>query len=194
MIFTLDLRRAIRFSIQVHERDQKQKRKNKDVAYITHPLTVGLTLAGAGADEKVVIAGILHDVIEDSVPEKKVTKEMVVELFGNEVADLVADVSEEEGQSWEARKNDALARIGSYSHNALLVKSADLISNGTELMDDYREFGDGIFANFERPKQVREYHFLQMVRAVVARWPESPLAEDLKNTEQEMIVLFKIQE
>ncbi len=42
---------AIRFSIRTHEVFQKQKRKGKDIAYINHPLTVGVILARAGATE-----------------------------------------------------------------------------------------------------------------------------------------------
>jgi (p)ppGpp synthase/HD superfamily hydrolase len=62
---------VIRFSIKTHEVCQKQTRKGKDIPYITHPLIVGLILARAGAGEEVVIAGILHDTIEDSTPKKE---------------------------------------------------------------------------------------------------------------------------
>lgn len=185
MIFTPKIRAAIRFSIQTHEIDQKQKRKNKDVAYITHPLTVGLMLARAGAGEDAIVAGILHDTIEDSVPKKKVTREAVRELFGEEVAVLVESVSENTKLSWEERKAEAEARIAAYSHDSLLIKSADLISNGTELMDDLREFGEKIFKNFDRPKEVRNDHYLRMIDVVLARWPESPLAEDLRSAKEE---------
>jgi (p)ppGpp synthase/HD superfamily hydrolase len=186
MIFTPRVRAAIRFSIKTHELDQKQKRKNKDVPYITHPLTVGLILARADTSEDTIIAGILHDTIEDSVPEMKVTREMVKELFGENVAELVDSVSEKTWLSWEERKAEALARVAIFSHDSLLVKSADLISNGTELVDDHKEFGDEIFANFERSKEVRNAHYLHMVDAVLARWPESPLAEDLQSAKKEM--------
>lgn len=87
---------AIRFSIKTHEVYQKQKRKGKDIPYITHPLIVGLILAHAGASEEIVIAGILHDTIEDIPAEKKVTKEMTSERFGDEVAELVDSVTEQD--------------------------------------------------------------------------------------------------
>src|SRR3990167_6087050 len=94
MLYSNKISKAIRFSIKTHEIYQKQKRKGKDIPYITHPLTVGLILARAGADEDVVVAGILHDTIEDSVPEKKVTREMLTERFGEKVASLVESVTE----------------------------------------------------------------------------------------------------
>ncbi len=106
MIYTPKIKDAVRFSIKTHEIYQQQKRKgkSKNIPYITHPLTVGLILARAGADEDVVAAGILHDTIEDSISEKKVTKEMLAERFGERVAGIVAHVSETKGLSWEVRK------------------------------------------------------------------------------------------
>ncbi|MDQ5976180.1 MAG: Metal dependent phosphohydrolase, partial [Patescibacteria group bacterium] len=53
---------------------------------VNHLVTGSNPVVGAGASEEVVIAGILHDTIEDSVSEKKVTREMLVERFGEEVA------------------------------------------------------------------------------------------------------------
>ena len=49
MIYTKKIQEAIHFSIAVHEEPVKQKRKGKDVPYVTHPLTVGLILSLAGA-------------------------------------------------------------------------------------------------------------------------------------------------
>src|SRR3989344_98403 len=71
------IRDALRFALETHEIHQKQKRKGKDVPYITHPLTVGLILARAGAWPHIIAGGILHDTIEDSVPEHKVTYEIL---------------------------------------------------------------------------------------------------------------------
>ena len=71
MIYTKKIKDAIKFSIKTHEVYQKQKRKGKDIPYITHPLTVGLILARAGAWPHIIAGGILHDTIEDSVPEHK---------------------------------------------------------------------------------------------------------------------------
>ena len=130
--------RAIRFATKTHEIYQKQRRKGKDIPYITHPLVVGLILARAGASEDVVAAGILHDTIEDSIPEKKVSSEMLSERFGEAVSQLVESVSElDKSLPWEERKREALEHIKSFSHEALLVKSADTLCNVSELIDDF---------------------------------------------------------
>ncbi|MBV6479591.1 MAG: hypothetical protein HGGPFJEG_02377 [Ignavibacteria bacterium] len=77
MYYSDKISSAIKFAIETHDIDQKQKRKGKDIAYITHPLTVGIILSRAGADEDTISAGILHDTIEDSIAEKKVTRDIL---------------------------------------------------------------------------------------------------------------------
>src|SRR5258708_10430764 len=111
------IRKAIGLSVMTHEvLYPKQKRKGKDIPYVTHPLTVGLILARANASEDVVAAGILHDTIEDSSDQKKVTPEMLVDRFGNNVADLVDSVTEQRKDlPWEERKREALKHIKALS-------------------------------------------------------------------------------
>ena len=181
MKYTTLIQKAIRFSIKTHEVYQKQKRKGKDIPYITHPLIVGMILARAGASEDVVIAGILHDTIEDSIPEKKVTRAMIAERFGDTVAGLVDDVTEQNKElPWEERKQEALEHIEKLQNDSLLVKSADLISNISEIIADYQVEGDVIFERFNAPKDKTIAHYLRMVTAVVEKWPENPLIEDLR--------------
>jgi predicted Zn-ribbon and HTH transcriptional regulator len=180
MVYTNKIKKAIRFSIETHEVDQKQKRKGKDIAYVTHPLTVGMILSLAGVDEDTVIAGILHDTIEDSTTEKKVTKEILEEQFGSKVAELVLSVTEQNKEiSWEERKIEALKHIDNFSNNSVLVKSGDVISNSTELIDDYEIENEVVFERFNAPKDKILMSSLRVINRLVTKWPESPLASDL---------------
>lgn len=180
MKLTIKIHEATRFAIKTHEVYQKQKRKGKDISYITHPLKVGLLLARAGASEDVVAAGILHDTIEDSIPEKKVTKEMLKERFGKNVSEMVMSVTEEnKNLPWEERKRKALENIGKFSHDSLLVKSADVISNISEILDDYAKYGDEIFSRFNAPKEKFVSHNLQVVKALIKKWDNNPFRKDL---------------
>lgn len=185
MIYTHKLNKAIHFSIQTHEVHQKQKRKGKDIAYITHPLTVGIILSRAGAPEDVVIAGILHDTIEDSTAEAKVTKEMLTEEFGEVVAELVASVSETRKElTWEERKADALEHIRHFSKESVLLKSGDIVANTSELLDDYAKINDEVFARFNAPEDKKENvlrHYLQAITLLLKQYPDSPLADDLRH-------------
>lgn len=180
MIYTTKIKDAIKFSIKTHEVYQKQKRKGKDIAYITHPLTVGLILAHAGAHEDVIIAGILHDTVEDSTEEKKVTVQMLEERFGTRVAELVLSVTEQNRmRTWDEVKKEALDHIAHFSNDSLLVKSADIISNTSELIDDYVKDGENIFDRFATSKEKFLAHQIALIRAITLAWPENPLIKNL---------------
>lgn len=180
-IYTTKIQQAIKFAAKTHNQYQQQKRKGKEIPYITHPLTVGIILSLAKASEDVVVAGILHDTIEDSIDEKKVTSEMIKERFGKEVMKLVMSVTEKDKSlSWEKRKAEALGHIKHFSHEAVLVKSADVISNISELIDDYKKYGDAVFERFNSSKENIVQSQLKVISALVSNWPESPLAWDLK--------------
>ena len=180
MEYTFKIQKAIKFATKTHEVYQKQKRKGKDVAYITHPLTVGIILSLAQASEDVIVAGILHDTVEDCDTLKIVTQEMVEERFGKNVSDLVMNVTEtNKNLSWEERKKEALEHIKHFSHDALLVKSADVLSNGRELLDDYEKDGNEVFERFNAPKEKIIIRQLKVIAAIVSCWDKNPIAGDL---------------
>ena len=170
-IFNSRIQAAIRFATQVHEIDQKQKRKGKDIPYLIHPLTVGLILAKAGASDDIIMAGILHDTIEDSVPTKKVTREMLEQEFGPVVAEAVDAVTEQDkGLPWKARKLEALEHIKTLSGPALWVKSADTINNVADLLNDYAKDGDATFERFNASKEDVVNNYKAVIEALVASW------------------------
>src|SRR5688500_431268 len=89
-----------------------QLRKGTDIPYIAHPVHVSLILIRHGFGEDLAIAGLLHDVVEDTdVPLERIAAE-----FGDTVARLVAAVSETKTadgaeRPWEQRKAEKLAHL-----------------------------------------------------------------------------------
>lgn len=81
----LDL--AIEFAAKAHG---EQKRKGTDIPYISHPFAVGMILQQAKCEEDVVMAGILHDTLEDT----ETTEDDIRSLFGEKVLALVIGASE----------------------------------------------------------------------------------------------------
>jgi (p)ppGpp synthase/HD superfamily hydrolase len=197
MIYTNKIKKAINFAILTHEVTQKQKRKGKDIAYITHPLTVGIILSRAGASEDIVVAGILHDTIEDSIKENKVTKLKIQELFGDKVAELVGDVTEENKElTWEERKSEAREHLKIMPLDSLMVKSADLISNTTEILEDFDNVGFAVFDRFNADKRSVLRNYILAIQTILERWQENPLTKDLEeinaqlsNLEDRLLVL-----
>ncbi len=194
MLKTLRLHKAIKFAIKTHEVYQKQKRKGKDVAYIVHPMTVALILSENKASEDVVLAGVLHDTIEDSIQEKRVSYDMINERFGKEVADLVWSVTEKEKEdSWQKRKKKALEEIKGFSEDSLFLKSADVVSNTSELVDDYYRNKDDVFEIFNASKEEVIEHQLKVIQVLVDNWLDNPLKEDLKYLSFELKKMLDIE-
>lgn len=183
-VFNQFVRQAVEFAIQTHEVDQKQKRKGKDIAYIVHPLTVGLILAKAGASDHIIAAGLLHDTVEDSIPEKRVAYEMLRERFGPSAADIVRDVTEEDKTlSWQERKARALEHLKTIDGPSLWVKTADVISNVSEILADYEKEQDRLFDRFNASKADIVTNYRLVIDTLIDRWgPESknPMILDLK--------------
>ena len=106
---------------------------------------------------------------------------MIVERFGERVAEIVNDVTEQDRSlTWTERKQEALAHVPQFSHESLLVKSADLIANISEMISDFYVDGESIFERFSGEREKMLSHYENMVAAVLAAWPENPLADDLR--------------
>lgn len=82
---TLSLRKAYDMAEVAHSGEKRLTGHD----FITHPLAVAYRLAEMGLHLNVVIAGLLHDVVEDS----EVTADTVSEAFGADVASLVTSVT-----------------------------------------------------------------------------------------------------
>ena len=138
---------AIYFATKAHN---GQKRKSdKDVDMIFHPFTVGMMLQRSGASEEAVIAGILHDVVEDT----RYTINDIKEEFGDDIAKVVLEVSEKKELPWDERKQEAIDRIKIASIDGKLVECADKISNLETMYNLYVEQGDDIWKSFKRHKE-----------------------------------------
>ncbi|MDH3627977.1 MAG: bifunctional (p)ppGpp synthetase/guanosine-3',5'-bis(diphosphate) 3'-pyrophosphohydrolase, partial [Acidobacteriota bacterium] len=121
------LKKAYIFSAREH-RDQKRR---SGEPYLIHPLEVAYLLAELRLDTASIVAGLLHDVVEDTLT----TVEHVKENFGDDVAELVEGVTKisklkfatpEEAQAENIRKM-ILAMVGDI--RVILVKLADRLHN-----------------------------------------------------------------
>lgn len=126
--------RAIEFATNAHG-DQKYG----DRPYLYHLVRVSEVIRTAGYDWNVnmVVAGWLHDVIEDcGVSVKEIERE-----FGSSVADIVYRVTNEPGMNRRERWAATYPKIRGHDR-ATIIKLADRIANveeGGELVTMYRK-------------------------------------------------------
>lgn len=105
-----------------------QRRKGRDAdPYVNHVIEVADRLARAteGSDLALVVAGLLHDTIEDC----GVTAGDLTRRFGEDVAALVVEVTDDRPLSREERKRAQIGHMATISERAPMLKVADKASN-----------------------------------------------------------------
>lgn len=140
---------AFAFAAKHHD---QQVRKGTRLPYLTHPANVAVILSRYGRDEDTVVAGILHDVIEDCTRSKngRSMQARIREKFGDGVVETVLMVSRREidadgtALSFEQQKHDYLERLGGASDSARWVCVADKIHNAGSLLADLRRTQDPV--------------------------------------------------
>jgi (p)ppGpp synthase/HD superfamily hydrolase len=139
---------ALAFAAKHHDR---QVRKGTRLPYLTHPANVALILTRYGRDTDTVVAGILHDVIEDCVRDgysREMLEQRIGDKFGAKVLDTVLAVTyrrnDDDGVelSGDDRKTDYLERLSGASEEARWVCAADKIHNASSIVADLRRTVD----------------------------------------------------
>ena len=153
------LDRAIIFAVNAHAGTE---RRGKGYPYIVHPLEAVEIVATMTSDQELLAAAALHDTVEDT----DVTVEQIRSEFGERVASLVADESDDmpEGvsleDSWRSRKQSAIDRLAKASHDAKIVALGDKLSNMRAIARDYAVMGEALWDIFHaKDPQDHEWHY-----------------------------------
>ena len=112
------------------EKHRKQRRKDVETPYINHPIQLAYILVQADIEDPVVLAAaLLHDTIEDT----NTTHDEIEIVFGHEIANIVAECSDDKRLSKLERKQAQVDHAGKISKKAKLVKLADKIANVSDI-------------------------------------------------------------
>lgn len=150
---------AIVYATAVHS---GQNRKGTDRPYITHPLEVMSILNHMKADPNLMIAGLLHDTVEDT----ETTIEDIVERFGDDVANLVGSHSENKELSWEERKTQAIEHARNADIRTKLLILADKVSNLRTMYADYKCVGEDLWTRFNAGKDMQSWYYSEIQDAL----------------------------
>ena len=139
---------ALAFAAKHHDR---QVRKGTKLPYLTHPANVAIILARYGRDNDTVVAGILHDVVEDCVRDgytREMLEQRIGDKFGAKVLEAVLAITyrrhDDDGVelSGDERKTDYLERLAAANEEARWVCAADKIHNASSIVADLRRTVD----------------------------------------------------
>jgi (p)ppGpp synthase/HD superfamily hydrolase len=120
--------------------------------YIEHPRMVAATLADRGHGEPTLAAALLHDVVEDS----DTTVEDLRADFGDEIAALVAALSDDESiESYRERKDEHRRRVADVDGDALAIYAADKLTNMTTLHSAIEAEGMRVADEYDVPLKLK---------------------------------------
>jgi len=141
-----------------------QTRRSSHVPYVGHAFAVAWILDRAGFDEDTVVAGLLHDVVEDT----QITLEEIASRFGPHVAGLVGVCSEKktdtEGRKrpWIDRKRDHLNALASAPIEARAIILADKLHNLISIEIDLQE-GRPVWSEFHADRRQVLWYYRAML-------------------------------
>ena len=148
----LSIHNAIVFAARKHD---KQYRKSTDIPYISHLMEVMQILIENNCEDEVVIAGILHDTLEDT----NTSPDEIRSSFGKKVLSIVQSESEDKSKEWIDRKLESIAHIRSASVECKLVCCADKLSNIRSIYADLKTIGEKVWDRFNADKtNIKRYY------------------------------------
>lgn len=175
--WTQRVRKAIILASNLHD---GQRRKEANIPYNGHLWGVSVLLALSGADEDTIIAGIFHDILEDT----PLKPEILGWLFGVNVLEMVLILTEAKDLDWQERKEQMIKRIESASLKIKLIKCADKLDNLQSFFDStkaegFREVSDKktarIWKSFTGGYEKQMWYNQEILKALFANVPTDQL-------------------
>ena len=179
---------AIDFAVKAH---RGQFRKGSFVPYIIHPVNVGSILIKSGCSDEVVVAGILHDTVEDTY----ITVQDIDANFGDKIASLVKAVSEpNKNDTWENRKKHTIEMLKTAPLDIVMIEIADKLDNIRSILDDYYSRGDKVWKKFKKGKNKQAWYYNSLVEVFAGRLKEEPGLSLFEEFRGEVEAVFEMEE
>lgn len=150
-----------------------QFRKDGVTPYINHPIEVMHLLAFTGniSDPEILMAAVLHDVIEDT----DTSADEIAERFGQRVADIVLELTDDISLNKEERKHQQLLGCTGLSDAAKLIRISDKICNVYDILyappgdwdmqrrKEYLAWANSVVIKISGTNEGLEKHFEELV-------------------------------
>ena len=168
-----------------------ETRKETDIPYLSHLMSVAALVMEAGGDEVQVAAAFLHDSAEDKGGEAELGR--IEAEFGAEVAAIVRDLSDslvdttagQTKEAWGLRKQRYIEHLREAPERSLVVSAADKLHNARCILSDLRQHVD-VWNRFNENDPERQLGYYRSLAAVFHERLHSPLSDELNRTVAEL--------
>jgi len=172
-------------------------RKQTQIPYLSHLMSVAALVMEAGGDEVQVAAAFLHDSAEDKGGEAELGR--IEAEFGPEVAAIVRDLSDslvdttagQVKEAWSLRKQRYIEHLREAPERSLVVSAADKLHNARCILSDLRQHGDAVWSRFNEKAPERQLGYYRSLAAVLHERLHSPLSDELNRTVDELERLIR---
>jgi (p)ppGpp synthase/HD superfamily hydrolase len=178
---------AFAFAAKHHD---QQVRKGTRYPYLTAAPNLAVILARYDQDDSTLVAGILHDVVEDCVRDgytPEMLNRRIGDKFGEQVLSTVLEVIErrydDEGieLSHLERKEDLLERLAQAGAQARWIAAADQLQSGGTLLADLRrtDFPEAVWSRFTAGREATIQWYRRLYERLVEIGFDYPIMEEL---------------
>jgi hypothetical protein len=181
---------AIEYARQHHT----EFRKGTEIPYMAHLLGVAALVMGEAGSrvrvtEDMVIAALLHDVVEDHGGLTRLHE--VEQRFGADVTRMVRGLSDSFTESqqpkdeWKKRKSEYIERLRSEPDDVLLISAADKLYNAKAILDEFNEIGEAVWERFKRGADQQLWYFDELLAIYLSR-PRNRVVNDLERVVRDL--------
>jgi myo-inositol-1(or 4)-monophosphatase len=155
---------AIAFAVKAHD---GMRRKKSSTPYILHPMEAAVIVSTMTADQNMIAAAALHDVVEDA----GITIEEIEEKFGKRVRELVSSETEDKradlppSETWRIRKEESLNVLKNTDDiGVLMVWLGDKLANMRSIYRDFKVEGSAMWQNFnQKDEKAQAWYYRSIV-------------------------------
>lgn len=166
---------ALQFAASIH---RQQMRKGTAVPYLTHLMAVSSIVGEGGGDEDLMIAGLLHDSIED----QGISRDEIARRFGGRVAEIVEACSDSNTipkPPWKQRKERYIAHLREAGPDVRLISVADKLHNARSILTDLKVLGSTVWDRFNAGRDDILWYYRSVISALREGWTH-PLVQELE--------------
>jgi (p)ppGpp synthase/HD superfamily hydrolase len=182
MKLTKKIQKALNLAAAKHN---GQMRKSSKLPYIVHPFSVAIILSEFTDDENVIVAGLLHDLLEDV---ESYSYQNLKNDFGQKIADIILGISEEndfdngesEKETWKKRKLGYLKNLEKQNQESLLICAADKIHNLKSMSRIYQEQKRGMWRDFNAPLEKQIWYYQAVIEILEIKLRNRQILKKLK--------------